>query len=100
MIGATGIQAPEAVRSRRVDPCGRPEALQYPSSDSNVRFDPPDGRKAEVCGIDCGKSATRGGNDLSVPRFTHVNMAREHPDAQEARHLGNVGQIYFGGESR
>jgi hypothetical protein len=27
--------------------------------------------KTEVCGTDCGKSATLAGNDLSVPRITH-----------------------------
>jgi hypothetical protein len=27
--------------------------------------------KAEVCGTDCGKTATPVGNNLSIPRFTH-----------------------------
>ena len=29
------------------------------------------GEKAEVCGTDCGKTATPVGNNLSIPRFTH-----------------------------
>jgi hypothetical protein len=29
------------------------------------------GEKAEVCGTDCGKTATPVGNNLSIQRFTH-----------------------------